>query len=121
MNTIENDADLIISIPCCWKTTFHTRTLFVYEDHLVMQDDDNETIVFSEKYRDMLSLNYKHKSNLLKGTMELEMMNGNKYEISLDARYNLEGKRVRFNPEINQISKTLPTFINKLIKSSKHS
>jgi len=119
MNTTENDTDLIIAIPCYWKTAFNTRTLFVYADRLVMQDDDNKTIVFDEKYCDMLSLNYKHKSKLLKGFMELKMLNGEKYDVSLDSRYNLEGKRVRFNPALSQISKTLPNFINKLIAKSK--
>jgi len=48
MNVIEND-DFIIQIPCSGKTKMHWQTLFVYEDRLVMQNDDTNEVIFDEK------------------------------------------------------------------------
>lgn len=114
--------DLIISIPCVGKTNFNWRTLFIYEDRLVMQDDDKSTIVFDEKYENMVSLSHKYASSLLNAAFVLELTNGEKIDINLDTGHTPEGKGLlfRYNPAMSQISKTLPGFINKLIAKSKN-
>jgi len=115
MNVIEND-DFIIQIPCSGKTKMHWQTLFVYEDRLVMQNDDTNEVIFDEKYSDMISLNHRYTSKALKAAMVLEMKNGKKHNVILDTNHTLAGKRVNwFNPEISQLSDTLPGFVNKLI------
>ena len=113
--------NLIISIPCVGKTTFNWRTLFIYEDHLVMQDDDKETIIFDEKYENMVSLSPKYASKLINAAYVLEFTDGKKVDINLDIKHTTDGKGILFNynPEISQIRKTLPGFINKLIAKSK--
>ncbi len=91
--------------------------LIIHNDHIELLNTDKGTVIFDVNYGDVARAR-RNDSKIFSNVFYLDLKNGETLKFSLDIRYDLDGNYYTvpaLNTDINQLSKTLSNYINKLV------